>query len=148
VEQRSTPRGEWPKAALRRVHAELSAATPKWLLQRELWCAAAGAAQGWERRQRFARSCAVMSVAGHVLGLGDRHLDNLLVDMASGELVHIDYNVCFDKGARLKVPECVPFRLTRTLLTAMGPQGCEGAFRRAAEAALAVLRGQREVRGR
>lgn len=28
----------------------------------------------------------------------------------SAEVVHIDYNVCFDKGTKLRVPEIIPFR--------------------------------------
>ncbi len=39
-----------------------------------------------------------------------RHLENILIDKASGELVHIDFNVCFEKGLQLRVPELVPFR--------------------------------------
>jgi serine/threonine-protein kinase SMG1 len=39
--------------------------------------------------------------------LGDRHLDNILINLNSGEIVHIDYNVCFDQGKYLKVPEIV-----------------------------------------
>ena len=39
-----------------------------------------------------------MSIIGYIIGLGDRHLDNLLVDLKSGEVIHIDYNVCFEKG--------------------------------------------------
>lgn len=54
-----------------------------------------------------------MSAIGAVIGLGDRHLDNILLDFTSGELLHIDYNVCFDKGRQLRVPERVPFRLTQ-----------------------------------
>ena len=42
-------------------------------------------------------------MVGYVVGLGDRHLDNILINLASGEVVHIDWNVSFDKGARLKV---------------------------------------------
>ena len=38
--------------------------------------------------QTYARSTAVMSVIGYVIGLGDRHLDNVLVDLTSGE-VHV-----------------------------------------------------------
>lgn len=38
-----------------------------------------------------------MSMLGSILGLGDRHLDNLLVNLDSGQVIHIDYNVCFDK---------------------------------------------------
>lgn len=52
---------------------------------------------------------------GWMLGLGDRHLDNLLLDTDSGELIHIDFSVCFDKGAGLAVPEVVPFRLTQLM---------------------------------
>lgn len=52
---------------------------------------------------------------GWLLGLGDRHLDNILLDSSTGELVHIDFNVVFDQGLRLRVPEIVPFRLTQML---------------------------------
>ena len=52
---------------------------------------------------------------GWLLGLGDRHLDNILLDSSSGEVVHIDFNVVFDQGLRLRVPEIVPFRLTQML---------------------------------
>lgn len=31
-------------------------------------------------------STAVMSIIGYVIGLGDRHLDNLLVNLTSGEV--------------------------------------------------------------
>ena len=52
---------------------------------------------------------------GYLLGLGDRHLDNILLDKHTGRVVHIDYNIVFDKGRQLRVPEIVPFRLTHTL---------------------------------
>lgn len=42
---------------------------------------------------------------GWLLGLGDRHLDNILLDGRSGEPVHIDYNVVFERGRQLRVPE-------------------------------------------
>lgn len=38
-----------------------------------------------------------MSMLGSILGLGDRHLDNVLVHFETGHIVHIDYNICFDK---------------------------------------------------
>ena len=34
------------------------------------------------------------------------------------QVVHIDWNVCFEKGAKLKVPEVVPYRMTQTLQVA------------------------------
>ncbi len=78
-----------------------------------------------------------------MLGIGDRHLDNILLDRGSGELVHIDFSVCMDKGQALRVPEVVPFRLTPLLQAALGPTGKEGAFRAACERTLAALRAAR-----
>lgn len=94
---------------------------------------------------RYSGSVAAMSMVGHILGLGDRHLDNILVDFSSGEIVHIDYNICFDKGQRLKVPEIVPFRLTQTIEAALGLTGIEGNFRAYCEAVLGVLRKNKDM---
>lgn len=66
-----------------------------------------------------------MSIIGYIIGLGDRHLDNVLVDLNSGEVVHIDYNVCFEKGKTLRVPEKVPFRMTPNIKAALGVTGVE-----------------------
>ncbi|GFQ70195.1 hypothetical protein TNCT_391611 [Trichonephila clavata] len=66
-----------------------------------------------------------MSIIGYIIGLGDRHLDNVLVDLSTGEVVHIDYNVCFEKGKNLRVPEKVPFRMTPNIKTALGVTGIE-----------------------
>ncbi len=80
------------------------------MLADELMCGSASASAHWQRRRSFASSLAASSIAGYLLGLGDRHADNMLLDQASAEVVHIDYNVCFEKGAKLRVPETVPFR--------------------------------------
>ena len=34
---------------------------------------------------------------GHALGLGDRHLDNMLLHRRGAHLVHIDFSVIFDR---------------------------------------------------
>lgn len=36
--------------------------------------------------QKYSQSTAVMSMIGYVIGLGDRHLDNVLIDLESGEV--------------------------------------------------------------
>lgn len=72
-------------------------------------------------------------MVGYIIGLGDRHLDNVLIDMTTGEVVHIDYNVCFEKGKSLRVPEKVPFRMTQNIETAFGVTKVEGVFRLSCE---------------
>ncbi|GMT19722.1 hypothetical protein PFISCL1PPCAC_11019, partial [Pristionchus fissidentatus] len=96
-------------------------------------------------RLLFTRSCAVMSMIGFVLGLGDRHADNILVDQSDGGLMHVDFNILFNRGEKLKVPEIVPFRLTRNLVDGFGPTGAEGTWRKSAEATLEVMRSNAET---
>ena len=44
------------------------------------------------------------------------------------QVVHIDYNVCFEKGRNLRVPEKVPFRMTQNIETALGVTGVEVSY--------------------
>lgn len=93
-----------------------------------------------DARLAFARSAAVWSMVGHIIGLGDRHGENILVDCTSGECVHVDFDCLFDKGLKLAKPELVPFRLTPNLLDAFGITGCEGTYRRVCEVTMRLLR--------
>ena len=49
-------------------------------------------------KMNFIRSVAVGSIVGHILGIGDRHLGNILIDQGSGEVVHIDFGFVFEQG--------------------------------------------------
>ena len=40
---------------------------------------------------------------GHLLGLGDRHLDNILLHKQAGHVVHLDFNVIFGRQAHVLV---------------------------------------------
>jgi phosphatidylinositol kinase/protein kinase (PI-3 family) len=48
-------------------------------------------------RLAYTRSVATTSIVGHVLGLGDRHSSNILMDHITGEVVHIDLGIAFDQ---------------------------------------------------
>ena len=96
-------------------------------------------------RLRYTRSCAVMSIVGHVLGLGDRHGENILFEEDNGSLMHVDFNCLFDKGLTFEKPEHVPFRLTHNLVDAMGPYGYEGPWRRCSEITLHLLRNNEDA---
>ena len=96
-----------------------------------------------------------MSMVGFLLGLGDRHGENILLDVTSGDVLHVDFNLLFNKSEDLTVPEVsalyrtrcicsqlqmVPFRLTRNMVDGLGPLGVEGPFRRSCESTMRVLR--------
>ncbi|OQR83900.1 phosphatidylinositol kinase (PIK-L4) [Achlya hypogyna] len=99
----------------------------------------------FEARAAFTRSAAVWSMVGHIVGLGDRHGENILIDCSSGECVHVDFDCLFDKGLKLARPEIVPFRLTPQMLDAFGLCGVEGVFRTTSEVTLTLLRANRET---
>lgn len=92
------------------------------------------------KRTAYTRTTAAVSILGHVLGLGDRHGHNILLDSKSGDVVHIDLGVAFEMGRVLPVPELVPFRLTRDIVDGMGVTKTEGVFRRCCEFTLDALR--------
>ncbi|KAI1818747.1 phosphatidylinositol 3 [Poronia punctata] len=92
------------------------------------------------KRTAYTRTTAAISILGHVLGLGDRHGHNILLDSKNGEVVHIDLGVAFESGRVLPVPELVPFRLTRDIVDGMGITKTEGVFRRCCEFTLDALR--------
>lgn len=64
----------WPPTSdvLRSVLVSLMREAPRQLLARELWCGASHAGGWWGRQQRYALSCAVASIVGWILGIGDR----------------------------------------------------------------------------
>ncbi|RHY28067.1 hypothetical protein DYB32_006287 [Aphanomyces invadans] len=114
-------------------------------LYKVLWLKSFNAEMWLDRRRNFTRSLAVMSMAGYILGLGDRHPGNLMLDRISGKMVHIDFGDCFEVAIeREKYPEKVPFRLTRMLTQAMEASGLEGTFRHTCEASMRVLRENRD----
>ena len=91
-------------------------------------------------RLKYTRSCAVMSIVGHVLGLGDRHGENILFEEGNGGTFHVDFNCLFDKGLTFEKPELVPFRLTHNMVDAFGAYGYDGPFRKSCELTLQILR--------
>lgn len=102
-------------------------------------------ADWFEKRLAYTRSVATSSMVGYIVGLGDRHSMNILIDQITAEVVHIDLGVAFEQGLMLKTPERVPFRLTRDIIDGMGVTGVEGVFRRCCEETLSVMRTNKEA---
>ncbi|KAG6454519.1 hypothetical protein O3G_MSEX008741 [Manduca sexta] len=98
---------------------------------------------GWyQARSAYIRTAAVMSMVGYILGLGDRHGENISFDSTNGDTVHVDFNCLFNRGEAFEWPERVPFRLTHNMQAAMGPLKHEGMYRKSCEAVMRVLRSQ------
>ena len=94
----------------------------------------------FDSRIAYTHGIATTSIVGHILGLGDRHCNNILLDKETGEPIHIDLGVAFDQGKRLPIPETVPFRLTRDIVDGFGVNGTNGIFTKSCQRTFEVLR--------
>ncbi|XP_075154936.1 serine/threonine-protein kinase tefu [Haematobia irritans] len=99
----------------------------------------------FERRLAYINSVATTSMVGYILGLGDRHTQNILIDKETAEVIHIDFGIAFEQGKVMPTPETVPFRLTRDMLAPMGISGSNGVFRKSCETTMGILRRHQDV---
>jgi serine/threonine-protein kinase ATR len=123
-----------------RILSEFPPRFHKWFLR-----AFPDPAQWLEARALYIKSAATWSMVGHIIGLGDRHAENLLIDVKRGECVHVDFDCLFDKGLKLQRPEIVPFRLTPHVVDGLDLGGVEGVYRTYCDVALGVLRGNKDA---
>ncbi|OXB75109.1 UNVERIFIED_CONTAM: hypothetical protein H355_003187 [Colinus virginianus] len=73
-------------------------------------------------RSHFASSHALMCISHWILGIGDRHLSNFMINKETGGMVGIDFGHAFGSATQfLPVPELMPFRLTRQFVNLMMP---------------------------
>jgi FKBP12-rapamycin complex-associated protein len=114
-------------------------------IQKVLWVKSQNSEVWLDRRTNYTRSLAVMSMVGYILGLGDRHPSNIMLERYTGKIVHIDFGDCFEIAMRReKFPEKIPFRLTRMLVRAMEVSGIEGNVRTTCENTMRVMRDNKE----
>ena len=67
-------------------------------------------------RKRFTISCAIYCVISYLLGIGDRHLDNIMIT-DDGYLFHIDFSFILGQSPKLISPE---IKITPDMVDAMG----------------------------
>ena len=61
----------------------------------------------FQARSGYARTGAVWSMVGHMIGLGDRHGENVMLDTRTGDFVHVDLSCLFDKARAARAGACV-----------------------------------------
>lgn len=97
-------------------------------------------------RNNFCKTMAVMSIAHWVLGIGDRHLLNILMNTKNCNMIGIDFNLVFESGYRnLPIPELIPFRLTPQFVNVMSPFGVTGLIKTCMANALRVFRSDEKL---
>ena len=105
-------------------------ATPGDDIRRSLFNGSTDTSNWLHRRTNYTASLASTSVFGYILGLGDRHPMNIMIDVTTAKLVHIDFGDSFEVAQVREIfPEKVPIRLTRMLVNALESSGVDGTFR-------------------
>ncbi len=133
-----------PKVQRKTLLSHVLSSTPADELSKIIWTTNNSCEEWLEYRRVFANTLATMSMVGYVLGLGDRHLNNLMLQ-TGGAVVHIDFGDCFEVAMhRQHFAEAVPFRLTRFLVAPLGVSGPDGSYRHTCEHVMKLLRRHRE----
>ncbi|KAK8739487.1 hypothetical protein OTU49_003352 [Cherax quadricarinatus] len=97
-------------------------------------------------RSAFAISYATLCISHWLLGIGDRHCGNSLVNLKTGHVIGIDFGHHFESAVQfLPVPELMPFRLTPQIVNVFQPVGQVGMLREIMVAALGALQESRHV---
>ncbi|KAJ9118350.1 hypothetical protein QFC22_004266 [Naganishia vaughanmartiniae] len=114
-----------------------------------LWRRSSSSQTWLSRRTCFARSVATTSMIGYVIGLGDRHPGNTLIEQTKFNAISIDFGDVFEAAhERTPYPEKVPFRLTPQIYNAFefaaihgsGPPGSRGHFKSSSVLTMDIMR--------
>ena len=132
------------KLAGQRLEAA-QALAPKNLLGRGILAHATGAEGFLSMRSAFASSLAALTVAQYLLGIGDRHLDNFMIEPATGRAIAIDFGMAFGHATyMLPVPELMAVRLTAQMTSFLQPLDTAVLLKAAMQHTLGALRARRD----
>jgi phosphatidylinositol kinase/protein kinase (PI-3 family) len=45
----------------------------------------------YQNKLNFIKTTAIWSISGYLIGLGDRHCDNIMINVIEGNFLHIDF---------------------------------------------------------
>ncbi|KAJ3389035.1 hypothetical protein HDU92_001207 [Lobulomyces angularis] len=97
-------------------------------------------------RSEFASSLGSLSICSYLLGIGDRHTENFLLDELSGKIIAIDFGHAFGSATEvLPIPEMIPFRLTNQMELFLKPLGKSVLLRQPMISSLQALREKKDL---
>jgi FKBP12-rapamycin complex-associated protein len=68
----------------------------------------------------YTTSLSVASIAGYVLGFGNRYMCSMIINNRTAKLVRIDFSDCFNTAVNREIyPEKFLFRQTRVMINAL-----------------------------
>lgn len=109
---------EFVSKVLVKIYKEI----PENLLKSSLESISASKESFFRIRDRFGKSLCTFNICSYILGIGDRHLDNFLLDITKGNIIGIDFGHAFGSATEhLPIPDLTPFRLTRQLISVFHP---------------------------
>ncbi|XP_019852740.1 PREDICTED: DNA-dependent protein kinase catalytic subunit [Amphimedon queenslandica] len=115
---------------VKKEYRRIVSAVPWDLLRRSLISLASTSESFLLLRCTFIQSLSVINICQYILGIGDRHLSNFMVDMETGQLVGIDFGHAFHSATQfLPLPELMPFRLTPQFVNLLLPHKVSGQLR-------------------
>ena len=110
------------------------------------WLRAPNASVWVKMIEGYTESNALMSMIGYIIGLGDRHPSNIMIQKTTGTVVHIDFGEAFESTLiRTLFPEKVPFRLTRLLVNALEGAAIYGLYESVCVNVMKLLRKHRNI---
>lgn len=97
-------------------------------------------------RNNFASSLAAMGIGNWILGIGDRHLSNLLINKRTGKVVGIDFGMAYGMATRdLHIPELIPLRMTPQFVKVISPLETSGLIKKCMVYTLRAIRAERRT---
>lgn len=124
---------------------EVAGTTPDTVLSEIIWNNSYNSEEWLRRTLTFTQTTALMSITGYILGLGDRHPSNIILNRKTFAVIHIDLGDCFEVAKqRPQFPEYIPFRLTRFIIRVFGISGVKGTFHTTCSNTLLLMKRNRE----
>ena len=74
----------------------------------------------YSAKKKYIISTAIWSMISFVIGLGDRHPRNIMINLTNGEITHIELGNVALKRLSLPIPEIVDFRFTLNIRKNLG----------------------------